>query len=151
MIKKIDFKSQISALFDTSPLHQFSKYNDFIWYSCFLAKNLANLYPYPENSKTGIAILKVQEDALKKQIEVYDQLIVQTKADIDASTPSPISQKSTSASQNSNKQLSRKIVQPQIKTPKQHSLNESISPTSQQSSIDETSARWVQIAKTRQK
>jgi hypothetical protein len=77
---------------------------------------------------------------LKKQIEVYDQLIVQTKADIDASTPSPISQKSTSASQNSNKQLSRKIVQPQIKTPKQHSLNESISPTSQQSSIDETSA-----------
>ena len=86
--------------------------------------------------------LKVQEDALKKQIEVYDQLIVQTKADIDASTsPSPISQKSTSASHNSNnKQLSRKIVQPQIKTPKQHSLNESISPTSQQSSIDETSA-----------
>jgi hypothetical protein len=78
---------------------------------------------------------------LKKQIEVYDQLIVQTKADIDASTPSPISQKSTSASLNSNnKQLSRKIVQPQIKTPKQHSLNESISPTSQQSSIDETSA-----------
>ena len=77
---------------------------------------------------------------MKKQIEVYDQLIVQTKADIDASTPSPISQKSTSASHNSNKQLSRKIVQPQIKTPKQHSLNESISPTSQQSSIDETSA-----------
>ena len=75
---------------------------------------------------------------MKKQIEVYDQLIVQTKADIDASTPSPISQKSTT-SRNSNKQL-RKIVQPQIKTPKQHSLNESISPTSQQSSIDETSA-----------
>ena len=88
---------------------------------------------------------------MKKQIEVYDQLIVQTKADIDASTPSPISQKSTSASRNSNKQISRKIVQPQIKTPKQHSLNESISPTSQQSSIDETSARWVQIAKIRQK
>ena len=76
---------------------------------------------------------------MKKQIEVYDQLIVQTKADIDASTPSPISQKSTTSRNSSNKQL-RKIVQPQIKTPKQHSLNESISPTSQQSSIDETSA-----------
>ena len=102
------------------------------------------MHSSPENSTTGIALLKVQEDALKKQIEVYDQLIVQTKADIDASTPSPISQKSTTSGGNrptsGNKQLSRKIVQPQIKTPKQHSLNESISPTSQQSSIDETSA-----------
>ena len=54
------------------------------------------------------------------------------KADIDASTPSSPIQQSTSSR--------KKIVQPQIKTPKQHSLNESISPTSQQSSIDETSA-----------
>ena len=84
--------------------------------------------------------LKVQEDALKKQIEVYDQLIVQTKADIDASTPSPIQQSTSSRTTNNQKSQNRKIVQPQIKTPKQHSLNESISPTSQQSSIDETSA-----------
>ena len=37
---------------------------------------------------------------MTKQIEVYDQLIVQTKADIDASTPSPISQKSTTSGGN---------------------------------------------------
>ena len=28
---KIDFESQISALFDTSSLHQYAKFNDFIW------------------------------------------------------------------------------------------------------------------------
>ena len=71
--------------------------------------------------------LKVQEDALKKQIEVYDQLIEQTKADIDASSPPPP------------KNQQRKIVQPQIKTPKQQSLNESPTPP-QQSSIDEPSS-----------
>ena len=29
-MKKINFESQISALFDTFPLHQFAKSNDFI-------------------------------------------------------------------------------------------------------------------------
>ena len=28
---EIDFESQISALFDTSPLSQFAQFNDFIW------------------------------------------------------------------------------------------------------------------------
>ena len=28
---KIDSKSQISALCDTSPLHHFAKFNDYIW------------------------------------------------------------------------------------------------------------------------
>ena len=57
--------------------------------------------------------LKVQEDTLKKQIEVYDQLIVQTKAEIEATTSSPTSSSSSS-----------KIVQPQIKIPKQQSSYE---------------------------
>ena len=30
MTEKIDVESQISALFDTSPLYQFAKFNDFI-------------------------------------------------------------------------------------------------------------------------
>ena len=30
-----DFKGQIVALFDTSPLHQFSKFNDFLWVCWF--------------------------------------------------------------------------------------------------------------------
>ena len=32
-------------LFDTSPLHQFSKFNNFIWVCWFLGKNLSNFVP----------------------------------------------------------------------------------------------------------
>ncbi len=79
--------------------------------------------------------LKVQEDALKKQIEVYDQLIEQTKADIVATSPPP---------------AGGTIVQPQIKTPKQQSLRsesptQSLSPT-QQNSIEESSSTDTIIA-----
>ena len=47
--------------------------------------------------------LKIQEEALKKQIEAYDNLIVKTKADLEESI---------------NSTSSLVIVQPQIKTPK---------------------------------
>ena len=33
------------ALFDTSPLTQFSKFNDFLWVCWFLGKNLPNFVP----------------------------------------------------------------------------------------------------------
>ena len=39
---KIDFEIHILALFDTSPLHQFSKFNNFLWVCWFLGKNLSN-------------------------------------------------------------------------------------------------------------
>ena len=39
---KIDFESQILALFDTSPLTQFSKFNNFLWVCWLLGKNLSN-------------------------------------------------------------------------------------------------------------
>ena len=47
--------------------------------------------------------LKLQEEALKKQIEAYDNLIDKTKADLEESI---------------NSTSSLVIVQPQIKTPK---------------------------------
>ena len=40
-----DFESQIWALFDTSPLTQFSKFNNFLWVSWFLGKNISNFVP----------------------------------------------------------------------------------------------------------
>ena len=43
--RKIDFASQILALFDTFPLVQFSKYNNFLWVCWFLGKNLSNFVP----------------------------------------------------------------------------------------------------------
>ena len=43
---KIDFESQNLALFDTSPLTQFSKFNNFLWVCWFLGKNLSN-FVYP--------------------------------------------------------------------------------------------------------
>jgi hypothetical protein len=67
--------------------------------------------------------LKVQEDTLRKQIEVYDQLIQQTKSDIEAASP-PSSAKP--------------VVQPQIKVPKQQSKREQqyqSSPTHSTSSV----------------
>ena len=39
------FESQIKAIFDTSPLHQFSKFNNFLWVCWFLGKNLSNFVP----------------------------------------------------------------------------------------------------------
>ena len=49
---------KILALFDISPLHQFSKFNNFLWVWWFLAKNLLFfLYPSLENSTTRIAIV----------------------------------------------------------------------------------------------
>ena len=45
------------ALFDTHPLIQFSKFNNFLWVCWFIGKNLSNLYPPFENSTTHIAIL----------------------------------------------------------------------------------------------
>ena len=44
-------------IFDTSPLTQFSKFNNFLWVCWFLGKNLSNFVPPPpfENSTTHIA------------------------------------------------------------------------------------------------
>ena len=43
------------ALFDTSPLHQFSKFNNFLWVCWFLDKNIFNFVPV--NLTTRITIL----------------------------------------------------------------------------------------------
>ena len=60
IIFDIDFKSQVLALFDTSPLTQFPKFNIFLWVCWLLGKNLSNLAPPPfENSTTRIAIVEV--------------------------------------------------------------------------------------------
>ena len=54
LTSKIDFKSQILAHFDTSPLHQFSKFNNFLWTCWFSGKNLSNFV----NSKcSGLNVL----------------------------------------------------------------------------------------------
>ena len=42
---KIGFESQILALFDTSRLHQFSKFNNFLWVCWILGKNISNFVP----------------------------------------------------------------------------------------------------------
>ena len=55
-VPKFDFQSQLSifklfyflkwcSIFDTSPLHQFSKFNNFLWTCWFLGKNLSNFAP----------------------------------------------------------------------------------------------------------
>ena len=51
LMLKIDFQSQISALFDTFPLHQFTNFNDFISLQLVFSQNLF------ENSTTGIAVM----------------------------------------------------------------------------------------------
>ena len=43
----IDFESQISALFDTSPLRQYANFNDFIWQQLIFFKNLSNFVSFP--------------------------------------------------------------------------------------------------------
>ena len=40
------------VLFDTSPLHQFSKFNNFLWVCWFLCKNLSNFVHHAWNSTT---------------------------------------------------------------------------------------------------
>ena len=54
---KIDFESQILALFDTSPLTQYSKFYNFLWVCWFLGKNLSSFVPPVDNSTTRIAIM----------------------------------------------------------------------------------------------
>ena len=44
MIFDIDFENQIVALFDIYPLHQFSKFNNFLFVCWFLAKIFLTLY-----------------------------------------------------------------------------------------------------------
>ena len=44
---KIDFESQILAIFDTSPLHQFEKFNNFLWVCWFSAKIVFNFVSPP--------------------------------------------------------------------------------------------------------
>ena len=63
--------------------------------------------------------LKAQEEALKKQIEVYDNIIQQTKSDIEVNISAAASSASSSASP------SPRITQPQIKIPKQQSRPDS--------------------------
>ena len=45
LTKKIDFESQILALFDSSPQIQNSKFNHFPWVCWFLGKNLSKFVP----------------------------------------------------------------------------------------------------------
>ena len=68
--------------------------------------------------------LKAQEEALKKQIEVYDNIIQQTKSDIEVN----ISASSSSAASSPASQS--RIIQPQIKIPKQQSRTATESPLS---------------------
>ena len=47
MTWKIDFESQILALFDTSSKEHFSKFNNFLWVCWFLGKYISNFVPLP--------------------------------------------------------------------------------------------------------
>ena len=57
-IEKWLWKSNFGT-FDTSPLTQFSKFDNFLWVCWFLGKNLSNFVPPFENSTTCIAILQL--------------------------------------------------------------------------------------------
>ena len=52
---KVKFWSNCGT-FDTSPLTQVSKFNNFLWVCWFLGKNFLILYPWTWNSITSIAI-----------------------------------------------------------------------------------------------
>ena len=53
----LSLKVKFWHFFDTSPLHQFAKFNAFIWLQLiFSQKTFLILYPSNENSTTGIAI-----------------------------------------------------------------------------------------------
>ena len=68
-----DFESQILAHLDTSPLHQFAKFNDFIWHSWFYPKIFLILYPSFKNTTTSIAIIlisKVSESDLGYWLDI---------------------------------------------------------------------------------
>ena len=59
LMKKIYLEIQILALFDSSPLHQFSKFNDFLCV-CWLGKKFSNfLLPPLENLTTYITIVTI--------------------------------------------------------------------------------------------
>ena len=45
LTQKIDFDCQILALFDSSPLNENSKFNNFLWVCWFLGKHLSNFAP----------------------------------------------------------------------------------------------------------
>ena len=51
------------ALFDTSPLHQFSEFNNFLWVCWFSGKNLSNFVHPLENSKTRQPVLPYGADS----------------------------------------------------------------------------------------
>ncbi len=72
--------------------------------------------------------LKVKEDSLKKQIEKYDQLIEQTKADLEDKTLQTLAS-ATAASPTilGGAVDGRGVTQPQIKIPRQQSREDSIS------------------------
>ena len=57
--RKLTFESQIKTLVDTSPLHQLSKFNNFVWLCWFLSKNLSHL-------KTGQPVLNTYYDSIVK-------------------------------------------------------------------------------------
>ena len=69
---KIDFESQILALFDSSPFIQNSKFNNFLCW--FLGKNLSNFVSPFENSTTRIAIIISKKFRGKNTFHVRQQL-----------------------------------------------------------------------------
>ena len=80
---EIDFESQIKALFDTSPLPQFSELNNFLWVCWFLGKNLSNFVPTArklDNPYYHNTCEKMESDelwffSLKTSLESLDCLI----------------------------------------------------------------------------
>ena len=58
--RKLTLKVKFWHFFDTSPLNQFSKFNNFLW-----AKIFPILYPPLENSTTRITIRKIRSCAKK--------------------------------------------------------------------------------------
>ena len=71
LTQKIDFESQILALFDTAPSTQFSKFNHFLWADWFLGKNILVFHPLLENSITRIPILNISVKVLAPQLSEY--------------------------------------------------------------------------------
>ena len=83
LVKKNSEKIQISFViqnwfwklnFDTSPPHQFAKFNNFLWICWFLTKkNFLILYPFHENSTTDIAIahLNLHDRIQALEIQIF--------------------------------------------------------------------------------
>ena len=75
------------ALFDTSPLHQFSKFNNFLWLRRCLGKNLSNFVPPAwkldnsyyhtmHNTKLSINRFAMVSQSLMVPMEIGDQFYV---------------------------------------------------------------------------